>query len=213
MLKPLRLSLVLLCSLSYWSVLQSIELQQRSSEGVPSSLQHFGVCYLIYRHNEKLLDARAHVHAHMLILSHAKQARAVWVSVMSLNDETTCCQPPVRNVVERSQHRKEPERGRGSSPSPLSPYAHHSLTLPPPSFLYRHSVFLCCLARGLSSLRSCPSGFFCIFLGTPLYRIWILFGRNIAPRRIWSDFFYSYVCIPMLIEDCFYDFIYLFILQ
>lgn len=59
------------------------------------------------------------------------------------NDKITCCHPPVCNVDGRSQVRKITEQGRGNSPAPLSPSAHHSLT---PSFLCFNcfSLFLCC---------------------------------------------------------------------
>lgn len=86
-LSPQRFSLVLLCSLNNWSLLQSIQLQP-CNEGVVSSPQRFGDFYLIYRRNEKLLDA----HTHPRALWHTTQPLAVWVRVMGL---TLMIRPPV----------------------------------------------------------------------------------------------------------------------
>lgn len=133
MLKPQRLNLVLLCYLHNWSILQSIQLQQ-SNEGVVSSLQRFGDCYLIYRRNEQLLDAHIHLRTHTVTRKTSTGCLSEGYESYS-NDKTTCCQPSVCNVEGRSQHRKMTAQGRGNSPSPPSPSAHHSLTPPPSSFL------------------------------------------------------------------------------
>lgn len=121
--KPRRLDLILSCPLSNWSILQSIQLL-RPNEGIVSSLQRFGNCYVIYCCNEQLLDAHTHIHRRRLFEG------ALWLTVM--------IRPPVvgpRCEIQRERgrkHRKMTEQGQGSSPSPLSPSAHHS---PPPSIL------------------------------------------------------------------------------
>lgn len=129
MLNPQRLNLGLLCSLNNGSILRSIQLQQ-CNEGVVSSLQRFGDCYLIYCCNEQLLDAHTYPHR---LTDPGSAAGCLSEGYESYsNDKITCCHPPVCNVDGRSQVRKITEQGRGNSPAPLSPSAHHSLT---PSFL------------------------------------------------------------------------------
>lgn len=107
MVKPQRLNLVLLCSLNNCPILQSIQLQQ-ANEGVVSSLQRFGDCYLIYQRNEQLLDACTHICAHTV--THNTGTGCLNEGYKSYgNDKTTCCQPPVCNIEgrkHRSQHRK-----------------------------------------------------------------------------------------------------------
>lgn len=102
------------------------------NEGVASSLQRFGDCYPIYRHNEQLLDAHTHTHTHTVTYNTGCLSEGY---ASYSNDKTTCCRPPVCNVEGRSQHRKMTARMRELSiPSvTICPSLSHPSS-PSPSF-------------------------------------------------------------------------------
>lgn len=117
------------------------------------------------------------------------------------NDKTTCWQPPVCDVEGRSQHRKMTVRGRGNSPSPLSPSAHHSLTPPPPFPSFNCSSFISVLlAVFLHYFHVCLSALN-IFQGCFFFSriLTFFFLSHAAPIRVLPPTLFSYVLSH---DDC-----------